>query len=186
MNTDKGDKSTDPTSLLQHVAARSKLISDRIQPKGLPHLERGFNTLDSELKKYSSKVSDISDPDADVKAHYFLSKGGVNTPVLMRDLGTIHIGAAADSRQPIQDTDIEGYFAQRRTDTIVDAIMDGKQEAINGAEDDYDQEFQASWNGLRTTLSGGRQTIDNSDQASLNLSKSKVDMSRIVAAGHYQ
>lgn len=69
MNTDKGDKSTDPTSLLQHVAARSKLISDRIQPKGLPHLERGFNTLDSELKKYSSKVSDISDPDADVKAY---------------------------------------------------------------------------------------------------------------------
>lgn len=39
--------------------------------------------------------------------HYFLSKGRVNTQVLMRDLGTIHLGAAPEHRQPIQDTDIE-------------------------------------------------------------------------------
>ena len=39
--------------------------------------------------------------------HYFLSKGRVNTQVLMRDLDTIQLGATTEHRQPIQDTDVE-------------------------------------------------------------------------------
>ena len=63
-------------------------------------------------------------------SHYFLSKARVNTQVLLRDLGTIHLGAAPDHRQPIYDTDVEGYLGSERTQTIIDVISNGQQEVI--------------------------------------------------------
>jgi hypothetical protein len=46
----------------------------------------------------------------------------------MRELGTIHLGVPIEQRQPIQDTDVDGYFYQKRTQTIVDLIQSEKQE----------------------------------------------------------
>lgn len=60
-----------------------------------------------------------------------MAQGGVNTQVLIKDLGTIHLGGLEEHRQPIQDMDVEGYLQQQRTETVMKVIEDGRQEVIN-------------------------------------------------------
>lgn len=43
----------------------------------------------------------------EMNRHYFLAQGGVDTQVLIKELGTIHLGPSTEHRQPILDTDIE-------------------------------------------------------------------------------
>jgi hypothetical protein len=52
----------------------------------------------------------------------------VNTQVLIKELGTIHLGGLEEHRQPIQDMDIEGYIEQQRTETVMKVIEDGRRE----------------------------------------------------------
>lgn len=52
----------------------------------------------------------------------------MNTQVLIKDLGTIHLGGLEEHRQPIQDMDVEGYLQQQRTETVMNIIEDGRQE----------------------------------------------------------
>lgn len=52
----------------------------------------------------------------------------MNTQVLIKELGTIHLGGFEEHRQPIQDMDMEGYIQQQRTETIMEVIEDGRQE----------------------------------------------------------
>jgi hypothetical protein len=60
--------------------------------------------------------------------HYFLAQGGVNTQVLIKELGTIHLGGLEEHRQPIQDTDVEGYLEQQNTETLMNIMNDGRKE----------------------------------------------------------
>lgn len=60
-----------------------------------------------------------------------MAQGGVNTQVLIKDLGTIHLGGLEEHRQPIQDMDVEGYLQQQRTETVMKVIEDGRQEVTN-------------------------------------------------------
>ena len=61
-------------------------------------------------------------------SHYFLAQGGVNTQVLIKDLGTIHLNGLDEHRQPVQDMDIEGYIEQQQTETVIRMIEDSRQE----------------------------------------------------------
>lgn len=64
-------------------------------------------------------------------SHYFLAQGGVNTQILIKELGTIHLGGLEEHRQPIQDTNVEGYLQQQNTETIMKIVQDGRQEVIH-------------------------------------------------------
>jgi hypothetical protein len=47
---------------------------------------------------------------------------------LIKELGTIHLGGLEEHRQPIQDTDIEGYLEQQNTETLMKIMNDGRKE----------------------------------------------------------
>lgn len=57
-----------------------------------------------------------------------MAQGGVNTQVLIKELGTIHLGELERERQPIQDTNIEEYIEQQSTDTVMKIVQDERQE----------------------------------------------------------
>ncbi|KAG2222688.1 hypothetical protein INT45_013502 [Circinella minor] len=119
----------DQTATLKQILEQSKLITTKIKAYELPQIERGLDQIDSQTHNLTTKTTQSQDqPNVDIRAHYFLSKARVNTQVLLRDLGTIHLGAAPDHRQPIYDTDVEGYLTSERTQTIIDVISNGQQE----------------------------------------------------------
>ncbi|KAG0194466.1 hypothetical protein DFQ28_010549 [Apophysomyces sp. BC1034] len=91
---------------LKEILERSKLLTNQVLQQELPPIERGLEQIDIQSSKLTSKTTQHDDG-GDNKALYFLAQGGVNSQVLMRDLGTIHIGMQPEHRQPIQDTDVE-------------------------------------------------------------------------------
>ncbi|CDH48966.1 predicted protein [Lichtheimia corymbifera JMRC:FSU:9682] len=172
-----------PISLKQTLE-KSKLLTAKLRQNDLPPIERGLDQIDSQTHNLISKAAQGDDQsNVDVRAHYFLSKGRVNTKVLMRDLDTINLGAATEHRQPIQDTDVEGYFVQERTRTIVDTIQEGKQETLDDIMGQFDLDVQTTWQDLRSKLCDGYSAEQaKADMASMNITKSKIDLSRVPAA----
>lgn len=43
-------------------------------------------------------------------------------------MGTIHLGGLEEHRAPIQDMNVEGYLEQKRTETIIKIIEDGRND----------------------------------------------------------
>ncbi|KAI9021514.1 hypothetical protein CLU79DRAFT_197595 [Phycomyces nitens] len=110
-------------------------------------------------------------------SHYFLAQAGVNTQVLMRELGTIHLGEPTEHRQPIKDTDVEGYFKQKRTQTIVDLMESEKQEIIQDMDVAFDNEIRETWDDLRLRLCETEDQNGTSiDAASATMLKSKLNV----------
>ncbi|KAL7319596.1 hypothetical protein PS15m_002722 [Mucor circinelloides] len=179
-STNKTTKNTadKQTASLKQILESSKLTNIKILPQELPSIERGLNQIDSQSQKLSAKTA-TSDEKTDIRAHYFLAQGGVNTQVLIKELGTIHLGGLEEHRQPIQDTDVEGYLQQQNTETVMQIIQDGRQEAIANMNDKFEEDIDSFWSKFRHS------TIkeDATQESSFKLSKAKFDPSRVVSAG---
>ncbi|KAI9470466.1 hypothetical protein BDB00DRAFT_862582 [Zychaea mexicana] len=170
------EKPNDPPASLKQILEQSKLITTKIQQYELPQIERGLDQIDSQTHNLTTKTTQNEDQsNVDIRAHYFLSKARVNTQVLLRDLGTIHLGATPARRQPIYDTDVEGYLLRERTQTIIDVIADGKQEILDDIESLFDQDLHATWRGIRENMTAGYDAeMAQADITALNLSKSNL------------
>ncbi|KAG2233937.1 hypothetical protein INT48_009750 [Thamnidium elegans] len=174
MNTN----ATQPAASLKQILERSKLTNSKILPQELPSIERGLDQIDSQSKKLSSKTAS-NDEGGNIRAHYFLAQGGVNTQELITDLGTIHLGGLEEHRQPIQDMDVEGYLEQQRTETVLKIIEDGRHEIVDYTKDSFDNTVDAYWK----DLTNNQLKVNQADTSTLNLSKAKFDTTKVVGAG---
>ncbi|KAI9313617.1 hypothetical protein BX666DRAFT_2030388 [Dichotomocladium elegans] len=175
----QGESNT-PASL-KLTLEKSKLLTSRLGQQDLQPIERGFDHILSQTHNLNSKSSSaVQDPsNVNIRAHYFLSKARANTQVFS-DLETIQLGTASEHRQPIQDTDVEGYIAQERTRTVADTIHKCKQEIMDDNDRAFDQDIRASWRSLRSKLCQGYSTEDAKvDMGPANQPKPKVDFSRV-------
>ncbi|KAI8149346.1 hypothetical protein BJV82DRAFT_573692 [Fennellomyces sp. T-0311] len=171
-----GETTNDSPASLKQILEQSKLIATKVQQFELPQIERGLDQIDAQTHNLNSKTSQGQDQNVDIRAHYFLSKARVNTQVLLRDLGTIHLGAAPEHRQPIYDTDVEGYLARERTQTVIDVLADGQQEILEDIDHQFDQDLYGTWRGLREKMCSGY-NLDEATQTEvirMNLSKSNL------------
>ncbi|KAI8638915.1 hypothetical protein BD408DRAFT_372665 [Parasitella parasitica] len=165
-----------PASLKQ-ILERSKLTNSKILPQELPSIDRGLNQINSQTQKLSAKTA-ASDEKTDIRAHYFLAQGGVNTQILIKELGTIHLGGLEEHRQPIQDTNVEGYLQQQNTETVMQIVQDGRQEIISDTNDTFENNIDDFWNHfIANTVKA------NPMPRTFKLSKAKFDQSRVVGAG---
>ncbi|KAI8339814.1 hypothetical protein BD560DRAFT_412464 [Blakeslea trispora] len=167
-------------STLKQILARSKLTNNKILSQELPTIERGLDQIESQSKELSSKATSTEEP-VDVRAHYFLAQGGVNTHVLMKELGTIHLGGHEEHRQPIQDTDVERYIEQQSTETVIRIIEDGRQEIML----ESDRLFTNDLDSFSQTILIDELNVSAFDKPTVTLSKTKFDPTLIVSAGHY-
>ncbi|GAA5809132.1 hypothetical protein MFLAVUS_011485 [Mucor flavus] len=169
---------TNPPASLKQILERSKLTNSKILPQELPSIERGLDQIDSQSKKLSSKTA-TNDEGGNVRAHYFLAQGGVNTQELITDLGTIHLGGLEEHRQPIQDMDVEGYLEQQRTETVIKIIEAGRHEIVDSTKNSFDDTVDAYWK----DLADNQLKVNQVDTSTLNLSKTKFDSTKVVSAG---
>ncbi|KAI7900514.1 uncharacterized protein BX663DRAFT_439384 [Cokeromyces recurvatus] len=109
--------------------------------------------------------------------HYFLAQGGVNTQVLIKELGTIHLGGL-EHRQPIQDTNVEGYLEQKNIETIMKIIQDERQEIVDNTNDSFKKDINAYWDNLLNNTF----KVNEVEETTLNLSKAKFDQSLVANA----
>ncbi|KAI8048593.1 uncharacterized protein B0P05DRAFT_641973 [Gilbertella persicaria] len=172
-------KPEEHSASLKQILARSKLTNNKILPQELPTIERGLNQIESQSQKLSFKTTS-SDEGVDVRAHYFLAQGGVNTHVLMKELGTIHLGGLEEHRQPIQDTDIEKHIEQQSTETVIKVIEDGRQEIMDETNQLFEKDLDSYW----STLLNNTLKVNAAEKRTFNLSKTKFDQTRVVPAGH--
>ncbi|KAI9260672.1 hypothetical protein BDA99DRAFT_88623 [Phascolomyces articulosus] len=172
------EKKNDQSATLKQILEQSKLITSKIQHYQLPQIERGLDQIDSQTHNLTTKTAQNEDQsNIDIRAHYFLSKARVNTQVLLRDLGTIHLGAAPDRRQPIYDTDVEASLARERITTIIDVIADGQQEILDDIDNQFDHDLNATWRATRDTMTGGYDAeMERTDINAVNLSKSNLQV----------
>ncbi|KAI8987482.1 hypothetical protein BDF20DRAFT_267571 [Mycotypha africana] len=170
-------KEQSPASLRQ-ILERSRLTNHKINSSSVPTIERGLTQIESQSKKLSSKTLSTEE-NVDIRAHYFLAQGGINTQVLVKELGTIHLGGLGEYRQPIQDTNIEDYLKQQNTETVLALVQDGRQEIVESTENAFKEDLDSYW---KTFLEKELKVNDYSSE-SLQLSKSKFDASRVVSAG---
>ncbi|KAL9556875.1 hypothetical protein MBANPS3_001662 [Mucor bainieri] len=167
-----------PTTSLKQILERSKLANSKILQQELPPIERGLNQIDSQTQKLSAKTA-TSDEKTDIRAHYFLAQGGVNTQVLIKELGTIHLGGLEEHRQPIQDTDVEGYLEQQNTETVMKVLHEGRQEVVSNMNTRFEEDVDNYWNDfIKRTAK-----VNPTQGSSFKLSKAKFDQSRVVSAG---
>lgn len=47
---------------------------------------------------------------------------------MIKELGTIHLGGLEEHRQPILDTDVDGYLEQQNTETLMKIMNNGRKE----------------------------------------------------------
>ncbi|CEG71780.1 hypothetical protein RMATCC62417_07452 [Rhizopus microsporus] len=111
--------------------------------------------------------------------HFFLAQGGVDTQVLIKELGTVHLGPSTEHRQAILDTDIEGYLEQQHTETVMKLIQDGRQQIMDGIHQKHTNDIQSTWKTIHNELS---KKIPEPTKK-INLSKAKFNRSQIVSAG---
>lgn len=113
---------------LKQILEKSKLLNNKILEKELPSLERGLEQIDTQTKQLSTRS--VHDEAKDIHAydkllyilfvtyiivrHFFLAQGGVDTQVLIKELGTVHLGPSTEHRQAILDTDIEVNFEVKK------------------------------------------------------------------------
>ncbi|KAG1460610.1 hypothetical protein G6F46_004742 [Rhizopus delemar] len=166
-----------PFKCLKQILEKSKLLNNRILERELPSIERGLDQIDTQTKQLSSKTVS-SDEGKDVRAHYFLAQGGVDTQVLIKELGTIHLGPSTEHRQPILDTDIEGYLEKKHVQTVMDLIQDGREQIINNTNGMIKKDIDSTWSEINKELS-----LKITETKKINLSKAKFDQSRIISAG---
>ncbi|KAL0086726.1 hypothetical protein F4703DRAFT_1848331 [Phycomyces blakesleeanus] len=172
---------TKPTSSqnssLSQILERSRLLASQVNPQELAPLERGLSQIATQSQTLKAN-SAPSGNGLDIKAHYFLAQAGVNTQVLTRELGTIYLGEPTEYRQPIKDTDVEGYFKQKRTQTIVDLMESEKQEILQDMDNEFDSEIRETWDDIRVRLCGteGQDGTDTIDSASATMLKSRLNV----------
>ncbi|ORZ22332.1 hypothetical protein BCR42DRAFT_405959 [Absidia repens] len=174
-------QSTDQSILLKQILERSKLQASKVSQQDLPSIDRGLDQIDSQTKSLSGKLTQ-KDDNVDIRAHYFLAQSGVNTQVLMRELGTIHLGVPIEQRQPIQDTDVDGYFHQKRTQTIIDLIQSEKQEIIQNLEKAFEEDLHTTWAQSRERICYGILQGKSDTTSSTDISKLKLDMTKVTPA----
>ncbi|EIE91776.1 hypothetical protein RO3G_16487 [Rhizopus delemar RA 99-880] len=113
-----------------------------------------------------------------MKEKMFEPQGGVDTQVLIKELGTIHLGPSTEHRQPILDTDIEGYLEKKHVQTVMDLIQDGREQIINNTNGMIKKDIDSTWSEINKELS-----LKITETKKINLSKAKFDQSRIISAG---
>ncbi|KAF7722488.1 hypothetical protein EC973_003108 [Apophysomyces ossiformis] len=170
---------SDRSASLKEILERSKLLTNQVLQQELPPIERGLEQIDVQSSKLTSKTAQHEDS-GDNKALYFLAQGGVDSQVLMRDLGTIHIGTQPEHRRPIQDTDVEGYFQQKRAQTIIELVQNKKEEIIQDGVDQFDKSVDTTWKAIKTSLCEVRgEDPTDADMAFLRITKSHFDPARL-------
>ncbi|CAO3666665.1 unnamed protein product [Rhizopus stolonifer] len=170
---------------LKQILEKSKLTNHGILEGNLPTIERGLNQIDIQSKHFSEKnnepKSNSASDERDARVHYFLAQGGVDTQALIKELGTIHLGASTEHRQPILDTDIEGYFEKKHTQTIMDLIQDGREQISNDTKGAVKKDIDSTWTNINIELSSKL-----TETRKFNVSMAKIDPSRIVGTGVWQ
>ncbi|KAI7871012.1 hypothetical protein BDF14DRAFT_1767273 [Spinellus fusiger] len=139
-----------PSSLSQ-ILEKSRLLANKINTQELTPIERGLTQITEQSQALTTDTAP-SNNSHNVKAHYFLAQAGVNTQVLMQELGTMHLGEPVEHRQPIKDTDIEAYFNQRRTQNILDLMQSERQEILEDMQNVFELDIESTWRELRERL----------------------------------
>ncbi|CAO3611466.1 unnamed protein product [Cunninghamella echinulata] len=134
-------------------------------------MERGLEQINSQTKKLAKKTKQQED-NVDVRAHYFLAQGGVNTQFLMRDLGTIHLGVPVEARQPIQDTDVDGYLYQKQVNT--------------GTKKSFKKDIDTESASVRNNIFSGIMKGKSINSVNLDITKQKLDMSKVIGVDYPQ
>ncbi|KAI8970663.1 hypothetical protein BDB01DRAFT_698504, partial [Pilobolus umbonatus] len=111
----------------------------------------------------------------------FLAQGGVDTQVLLQELGTIHLGESKEHRKPIQDTDIEAYLEQEHTETIIDILEDSRHKIVNDTNSLFREDMNEYWREIRNNLSTAMQErFPHLNASHIHLNKDSFDPSRIM------
>ncbi|KAI9301463.1 hypothetical protein BJ944DRAFT_4197 [Cunninghamella echinulata] len=121
-----------------------------------------------------------------VRIHYFLAQGGVNTQFLMRDLGTIHLGVPVESRQPIQDTDVDGYLYQKQVHSIIDLVHDEKNQVNTGTKKSFKKDIDTESASVRNNIFSGIMKGKSINSVNLDITKQKLDMSKVIGVDYPQ
>ncbi|KAI8338402.1 hypothetical protein BC941DRAFT_422822 [Chlamydoabsidia padenii] len=174
-------QSADQSTMLKQILERSRLQASMVNHQELPSIDRDLEQIDSLTKVLSNKTTQPKDDNVDIRAHYFLAQSGVNSQVLMRELGTIHLGVPIEQRQPIQDTNVDVYFHQKRTQTIVELVHSEQQEIIHDSEAAFEEDIHRTWAQSRERIYQGiMQGQDTS--TTTDISKLRLNMAKVVAA----
>ncbi|KAI8876055.1 hypothetical protein K501DRAFT_262819 [Backusella circina FSU 941] len=173
--------SSDPTTSLKLLLERSKLLNKNIIHHELPEIERNLAQIGAQSDKLTS-IGSTGNGEVDTRAQYFLANSGVNTQVLIRELGTIHLGGTTDHRQPIQDTNIEDYLTQKRQEKILALVNEGRQKITNDTNDAFKSDVNDYWIDLRKQLTSSIKN-SSSELENFDATKAKFDSSRVQSAG---
>ncbi|KAI8066786.1 hypothetical protein BC940DRAFT_347273 [Gongronella butleri] len=159
-----------PVSLKQ-ILERSKLQSSILAKSDLPTMDRGLDQIGNQMETLSQHT--VEDSNMDIRAHQFLTKSGVNTQVLVRPTGTIHLGTPPPQRSQV-DMDIHTYLQQMQDQQIQDLLESEQAKAIEACEKAVSDDMNASWKELTTKAS---QNVPNDDLG--DMTKLKLDLGKI-------
>ncbi|CAO3621800.1 unnamed protein product [Cunninghamella blakesleeana] len=180
----KVQRLNDQSVSLRQILERSKLQESKINKRDLPDMERGLEQIESQTKKLAKKTK--QEDNVDVRAHYFLAQGGVNTQILMRDLGTIHLGVPIEARQPIQDTDVDGYLYQKQVNSMANIVYDEKIQVDGGSKKSFKEDIDKESATIRRSIFSGIMKGKTIDSASLDITKQKLDMTKVIGVDYPQ
>jgi nuclear pore complex protein Nup93 len=63
-------------------------------------------------------------------SHYFLAKGGVNAQAMARHLDAVKLTSTFDLREPVRDTDVDGYLRLEHQRVVAHTVETGRCEVI--------------------------------------------------------
>ncbi|GAB5593208.1 nuclear pore complex subunit [Umbelopsis nana] len=129
---------------LKQIFEKSQLLTTHISNPELPPLDRGIDQIEH-LSQNLVQKENADASQSDIRAHYFLAKGGVNAQAMARHLDTVKLTSTFDLRRPVHDTDIEGYLRQEHQRVIAHKIEAGRCETSSALEKAYDKDLDTAW-----------------------------------------
>lgn len=65
-----------------------------------------------------------------LSSHYFLARGGVNAQAMARHLDAVKLTATFDLREPVRDTDVDGYLRLEHQRVVAHTVETGRCEVL--------------------------------------------------------
>ncbi|KAG2171394.1 hypothetical protein INT43_009055 [Umbelopsis isabellina] len=114
---------------LKQIFEKSQLLTTHITNPELPPLDRGIDQIEH-LSHDLVQNGDEKSAKIDIRAHYFLAKGGVNAQAMARHLDAVKLTATFDLREPVRDTDVDGYLRLEHQRVVAHTVEAGRCEVF--------------------------------------------------------
>ncbi|KAJ2957530.1 hypothetical protein NQZ79_g6749 [Umbelopsis isabellina] len=129
---------------LKQIFEKSQLLTTHITNPELPPLDRGIDQIEH-LSQDLVQNGDEKPAKIDIRAHYFLAKGGVNAQAMARHLDAVKLTSTFDLREPVRDTDVDGYLRLEHQRVVAHTVETGRCETAAVLERAYDKDLDEAW-----------------------------------------